>query len=76
MFLSRAAARLAGLNRTRAFSVAFTLEQLPLLTRGLTAETLLSNAVRPIRLRLLKYVKAASDRFPVNPELVSETRLE
>ncbi len=35
-FLSGAAARLAGLDRRRNSSVPFTLEQLPLLTRGLT----------------------------------------
>jgi hypothetical protein len=52
-----------------------TLDQLPLLTRGLAEEALLGDALGSLRFGVFECVKSTSDCLPVDAELVGEVVL-
>ena len=60
------------LNRRDNASVMLTLDQLPLLTRGLLEEALLSDALGSLRFGVFERVKSAPNCLPVDAVLFGE----
>ena len=73
--LRGAAARPGWLARGRTSAVPLTLAQLPLLARAVPTELRLSEPLCPCALRPFERVKATSNRFPVDAELLGDRRL-
>src|SRR5438552_13060938 len=72
--LSKAAARAARLDRGCS-GVPLTLEQLPLLARGLPTEARLGETLGPFGLRALERVETTTNRFSVDAELLGDVYL-